>query len=115
MAGIGNTIETDLVGERVAVFRSSKPPGGQAVRYRQMLGRVRAVTVKQTSDRWDSHALVLWLEMVDQECLDASYYFHNGLGAIGDVLTIAIYPEKAYDSDENHFHLIRPNAAPGTP
>lgn len=98
MAGIGNTVETDLVGEVVEVFSTKS-------RTCQMRGRVRAVTPLLSKD--DAVGVCLWIEMPDKECLDASFHYHGGHGAIGDILTVSITANRSYDSDWFHIHLIK--------
>ncbi len=77
MAGIGNTVETDLVGETVEVMYSQEYGESYAKRAR---GRVRAARLTT------SGTLCLWLEIVTQE--DLRVWYRHPLPAIGDIYIV---------------------------
>ena len=91
MSGINPTIETDLVGEVVAYMEIVSEAWRVVAR-----GRVRAVTASGSES-----ALVLWLEIVDEEakCLGPSWLDV----AIGDIFRVYVDP-----SHTHKIRLIRP-------
>lgn len=85
VAGIGNTIETDLVGEHVAIYdRASESEGTRGVfkQYPYAQGRVRAVTA--TPDD-----VSVWLEIIDPDGEGISEYWSGG-AKIGDIFVVPL-------------------------
>lgn len=86
MSGIGNTIETDLVGEFVEVI----DPGEYGNLYRERhvrtvaRGRVRAVHTNR------DHQLCLWLEVVYAWDASSWTWTTATLPEIGDVLVVCV-------------------------
>ena len=78
MAGIGTTIETDLVGEMLEVWLPQEVGDPRRV----ARGRCRAATTAPPSGD-----IRLWLEITDET--DASYSWGNGARpAVGDILCV---------------------------
>lgn len=96
MGGIGNTIETDLVGELVEVHAGYSPG------HRLFRGLVRAVTGTPHGQA------TLWVEAVERE------YYMGVDFAPGDVATFTL-SVGFYGDDSTWLRIIRPNAAKGTP
>lgn len=86
MGGIGNTIETDLVGELIELHemrisyanRTAEPYTITIAR-----GRCRAVTL----DHKDDFCLHLWLEVIDEACCRV-FSVHENDVRIGDVIRV---------------------------
>jgi hypothetical protein len=82
VSGIGNTIETDLVGERIEIQKATWSSTDSKIKVIGR-GRCRAVTAKDG-------VMILWLEIVDDD--DARGWDIGWLRAslsIGDVIRIA--------------------------
>lgn len=106
-AGIGNDVETDLVGENVEIrqFSSSRitpgTPGTARATHAVVAGVVRAVTAIEG-------ALLLWIELRTAEDVGAASSVTYGCSAeIGDIIPITVTTATYYGSEETRFIRLR--------
>jgi hypothetical protein len=108
---IGNTVDTDLIGEVVEVVFISGTRTGEGrvtgigapwTRHVFLRGRVRAVT---PADK----GMVLWLHIFDEECLALTRSTApNSVAAVDDIVAVP-----TYDGTRNALiHLIREGQKP---